>query len=209
MNELPMIYSLMNAAMGDIGAIGKNQINTFQKYKFRGIDDVMNALYPVLIKHQLVLVPRMTDKQIDTITTKDGKLQIHALLTIEYTMFAPDGSSVQAVVLGEGLDTSDKACNKAMAVAMKYAMFQMFCIPTDEMRAADPDNYDIKIEPKAEQKADSTAVCEECGKAIAESTLTSGRKVDVKTIVDLSRANYGKTLCFECCKARKAKKVAD
>ena len=35
------------------------------------------------------------------------------------------------------MDSGDKATNKAMAIAMKYALFQVFCIPTEEMK--DPD----------------------------------------------------------------------
>ena len=35
------------------------------------------------------------------------------------------------------MDSGDKATNKAMAIAFKYACFQVFCIPTEEMK--DPD----------------------------------------------------------------------
>ncbi|MFS0844210.1 MAG: ERF family protein [Roseburia hominis] len=30
------------------------------------------------------------------------------------------------------MDSGDKATNKAMSVAFKYACFQVFCIPTEE-----------------------------------------------------------------------------
>ena len=35
------------------------------------------------------------------------------------------------------MDSGDKASNKAMSAAFKYACFQTFCIPTEEMQ--DPD----------------------------------------------------------------------
>ena len=37
------------------------------------------------------------------------------------------------------MDSGDKATNKAMAIAFKYACFQVFCIPTEEMKEQDPD----------------------------------------------------------------------
>jgi hypothetical protein len=37
---------------------------------------------------------------------------------MRYTLYATDGSSVSAVVIGEGMDSADKSSNKAMAVAM-------------------------------------------------------------------------------------------
>jgi len=36
------------------------------------------------------------------------------------------------------MDSGDKSSNKAMAVAMKYACLQLFCIPTEDM--GDPDS---------------------------------------------------------------------
>ena len=67
---------------------------------------------------------------------RNGTTLIYSILKIKYTMFAPDGSNVSCTVIGEGMDSGDKASNKAMSVAMKYAMFQLFFIPTE---AVDPD----------------------------------------------------------------------
>lgn len=197
----PLIYLAMTNAMNQIGAISKGQTNKFQNYKFRGIDDVMNALYPVLVENHLFLVPELVDKQIETLPSKDGKTQVHALLTMRYTMYAQDGSSVSATTLGEGLDTSDKACNKAMAVAMKYAMFQMFCIPTEEMRNADPDNYNPQYGGEQQEQND---ICEDCGKAI-EGRIINGVPYEPKTLAFNSVKKYGKVFCFDCMMKRKAK----
>lgn len=216
MGELKMIYSELSAVMAEVGAIGKDSYNSFQKYKFRGIDDVMNALYPVLVKHQILIEPQMLDKQIEIVPTKDGKTQIHALLTMQYRFYAPDGSYVTAVTLGEGLDTSDKACNKAMAVAMKYAMFQTFCIPTEEMRQSDPDNYNpqysaptVSLNDRVEAAANLT-MCEDCKQPITPVSVSiGGGKVDlsVESIVAKSTAKYSACLCYDCSVKRSAKKV--
>lgn len=132
------IYSLIGKAMDDIGAIGKDSYNQQQKFKYRGIDAVMNALNPVMRKYGLFLTPEVLDHKREERQTQSGGRLIYSILTMRYTMYAPDGSSISSVVIGEGMDSGDKASNKAMSVAMKYAMFQLFCIPTEEM--VDPDS---------------------------------------------------------------------
>lgn len=135
---MAQIYELIGKAMADIGAIGKDSVNQQQKFKYRGIDAVMNALNPVLQKHGLFCAPEVLNQvREERVTTNGGTLK-YSILTVKYTMYAPDGSSVSAVVLGEGMDSGDKASNKAMSVAFKYAMFQLFCIPTEDF--IDPDS---------------------------------------------------------------------
>ena len=55
------------------------------------------------------------------------------------------------------MDSGDKATNKAMAIAMKYALFQVFCIPTDEMKDPDAETPD-EIVKKGEEKISKTQV---------------------------------------------------
>lgn len=141
MSEAPKIYAAISAAMGDINPVGKDNYNQQQKFKYRGIDDVMNALYPVLTRHGLFLAPEVLDHTREERTTKSGGNLIYSILKMRYTLYATDGSSVSAVVIGEGMDSADKSSNKAMAVAMKYALFQLFCIPTEEMGSDDPDGH--------------------------------------------------------------------
>lgn len=134
-----MIYKAMCDAMADIGAVSKGQTNQQQHFRYRGIDDAMNALYPVLAKHGLFLTPEVLEQRREERTTKSGGNLIYSILKVKYTMYARDGSSVSAIVIGEGMDSADKSSNKAIAAAMKYAIFQMFCIPTEDMRENDPD----------------------------------------------------------------------
>lgn len=145
--HMPMIYSCLTQAAAAINAVGKNGVNTSQGWKFRSIDDIYNALNPALIAAGLTIVPNVIHTDIvqeEASTNQYGKKQpgaTTARLTMEYTVFAPDGSSIKATTIGEGRDAGDKACNKAMAIAYKYMAFQLFCIPTEEMRRDDPDLY--------------------------------------------------------------------
>lgn len=138
-----MIYTLIPAVMADIDAIGKNRQNTEQGrgFNFRGIDDVMNKMKPIFSKHQVFVVPEVLEQARETKTTRSGSELRYSLLKIRFSFFAPDGSHVDAVTIGEGMDSGDKASNKAMSIAFKYALFQVFCIPTEEMRRDDQEAH--------------------------------------------------------------------
>lgn len=132
-----LIYEAISKTMKDIGAVGKNDTNQQQKFKYRGIDAVMNALNPAMIKNEIFVVPEILEQKREERTSKNGGLLIYSICTIRYKFYAKDGSFVEAVVIGEGMDSGDKATNKAMSIAFKYACFQVFCIPTEEMEEAD------------------------------------------------------------------------
>lgn len=146
------IYQAIIGVMADIGAIGKDKKNAQQGFKYRGVDDVMNALQPVMVQHGLFVVPEIIDQKREERQTSRGGNLIYSVCTVRYTFYAKDGSSVQCVVIGEGMDSGDKATNKAMSIAFKYACFQVFCIPTEEMK--DPDAEVHAVMPKNEHTED-------------------------------------------------------
>jgi hypothetical protein len=131
------IHGKLIAVMRDLDAIGKDRKNASQGYNFRGIDDVYNALHEVLARHGVFSVPEVIDERSEERKTNKGSALIYRVLRVRYTFFAEDGTSVAAVVVGEGMDSGDKASNKAMSVAHKYALLQVLCIPTEE--AKDPE----------------------------------------------------------------------
>ena len=139
--ENAKIYSAIPAIMDEIGHIGKDKKNQQQGFMFRGIDKVMNTMKPLMAKHGVFAVPEVVETQRSERTTKSGGNLIYTIHKIKYHFVASDGSEVCATVVGEGMDSADKSSNKAMAVAFKYACFQVFCIPTDEMAKDDPDGY--------------------------------------------------------------------
>ena len=132
------IYQSITKIMEEVPSIGKTQRNKTQGFMYRGIDDVMNALQPLLAKNKVFIVPEILEQMREERTTSKGGNLIYSICKIKYKFYAEDGSSVEAITIGEGMDSGDKATNKAMGIAMKYALFQVFCIPTDEMK--DPDS---------------------------------------------------------------------
>lgn len=104
---------------------------------YRGVDDVMNALQPVLAKNKIFVCPEVLEQTREERVSGKGNNLLYSILRIRFTFYAEDGTNVSVTTLGEAMDSGDKASNKAMSVAFKYAMFQIFCIPTEEM--VDPD----------------------------------------------------------------------
>ena len=145
------IYQAIASIMNETEAVGKDSYNTQQKFKFRGIDDVMNTYNPILAKNGVFVVPQVLEQTREERTSSNGGRLLYSILKIKYTFYAEDGSSVEAIVIGEGMDSGDKASNKAMAVGMKYALFQVFCIPTEDMD--DPDAESPKVAGEKKQTA--------------------------------------------------------
>jgi hypothetical protein len=149
MSEQPkLIFQKMSAVMRDIKAVTKDQKNTAQGFKFRGIDQFVNALYPALTKHGVFMVPRCEkeEHELKEVTRSSGKSGVdkHVTLMMSYTFFAEDGSWVCAgPIPAEGLDSGDKATNKALSAALKYALIQTFSVPTEDMAEADLDTPEI------------------------------------------------------------------
>ncbi len=149
----PKIYAAINNVMRDIGIVGKNGSNDFDHYKYRSIDDVMNALNPAMTKNKVFVSPKIIDSKREERAGSKGNLMMYSVITVEYTFYTDDGSNVTATVIGEAMDRSDKSTNKAMAAAFKYACCQVFCIPTEDME--DSENESSEIGKKVEKKDDA------------------------------------------------------
>lgn len=140
--ETPMIYNAIIDAMGQVSAIAKGKRNSTQGFSYRGIDDVMNELHPILAKCGIFIVPTVLDEQRSTGTTSKGGNMFYTRQKIQFKFYAKDGSNIEAVVIGEAMDSGDKASNKALSVGLKYALLQVFCIPTEEEKDTDAENPD-------------------------------------------------------------------
>ena len=195
------IYQAITDIMSEGYAITKDKHNQKQGYVYRGIDDVMNTFQPLLAKHHVFVVPEVLERERqERVTYKDGKQSgtlLYSILTMRYTFYAEDGSSVSAVVIGEGMDSGDKASNKAMSVAMKYAMFQVFCIPTEEMQDPDAETPEPS-KPKAEQPAPKPVHCADCGAEIQPYQDGNGKAVGVDRWSKASTQKFGRVLCTQC-----------
>jgi len=144
----------INAAMVAISkeiateGIGKSRKNVQQGYNFRGVDEVMNAFAPILARHSVFVRPKFSDRQVSERTTKSGTALFYVCVAGEFNFAHEDGSEISVgPFFGEAMDSGDKATNKAMAVAFKYAMFQTFCVPLEGVTGGDADLATHEVAP--------------------------------------------------------------
>jgi hypothetical protein len=118
--------------------IAKDKKNDQQGYKFRGIDDVYNALAPRLADAGLIILPKVQERVVEVRQTKSGGALYNVTLLVEFHFIcAEDGSREVITMYGEAMDSADKATNKALSAAYKYACIEAFCIPTRGEEDAD------------------------------------------------------------------------
>ena len=152
-----LIFKKMSSVLKDFCAVGKDSENTLQRYKFRSIDAMINALHPLLAKNEIFIAPKVVsfNTELREVTRSNGKAGIDRFTTllVEYSFYTTDGSSITVgPIASEGLDSGDKATNKALSAAMKYALIQTFAVATEDIAEADLESpvYEAK---KTEEKS--------------------------------------------------------
>jgi hypothetical protein len=159
--QTPHVYQAIAGVMGELAKSGiqKNNKNTQQGYKFRGIDDVYNALAPLLAHYKLLILPRVLSRTVSERETKSGGVLFYVVLDVEFDLVAgTDGSKHTIRVVGEAMDSGDKATNKAMSAAYKYACMEAFCIPTEGDNDADATTHEVTgrgvtvVDPRGENR---------------------------------------------------------
>ena len=146
------VYQAISAVQKDLSTqgISKDRKNMQGSgYAFRGIDDVYNALSPALARHGLCILPRVLNRESIERQSKAGGALFYITVEVEFDLVAEDGSKHTIKTFGEAMDSGDKATNKAMSAAYKYACMQSFCIPTEGDNDADAQTH--QVAPKVEK----------------------------------------------------------
>ena len=139
--------------------ISKGRKNQQQGYSFRGIDDVLNTLSPMLAKHMLCILPRVVAHDCVERTTAKGGAIFYTTMRIEFDLVsAEDGSKHTVSVVGEAMDSADKSSNKAQSAAYKYLALLVFCIPTEASPDTDADfsTHEVAAKPAAPAQASAS-----------------------------------------------------
>lgn len=138
------VYKAISAASRALAQVGisKSRENKEQGYRFRGIDDFMNTLSPILVESGLVILPDYSAAKYEhTGETKSGTKWFSTFVDAAFTLVSvEDGSSTVVKVRGEGRDNADKSANKAMSAAYKAMAAQVFCIPFGAMLDSEEEN---------------------------------------------------------------------
>lgn len=163
------VYQAINRVQSALGKVGISKDSQAMGYKFRGIDAVYNHLAPLIGEHGLCILPRMLSRQCEERVSAQNKALFYVTVEAEFDLVcSEDGSKHTVKTFGEAMDSGDKATNKAMSAAFKYACFQAFCIPTEGDNDSENETHEVKakVQPKPKAKSeDDSAVSE---KKIAE-----------------------------------------
>jgi len=174
----PAVYRAIAVVQAELSrdGIGKGHRNQQQGYTFRGIDDVYNALAPIMSKAGLCMLPEYSERETVERLTQKGSPLFYTTVKGTFTFVsAEDGSSHQITTYGEAMDTADKSTNKAMSAALKYACLQGFLIPTEGDNDADATTPSVAAQerrtqistaPKDEKPRDPNGITEAQGKKI-------------------------------------------
>jgi hypothetical protein len=153
------VYESINRVQAGLAAvgIGKDRKNQAQGYNFRGIDDVYNALSPLLAKHGLCILPRIVSRSCEERVNGKGTALFYVTVEAEFDLVSSEDASKHTIrTFGEAMDSGDKATNKAMSAAYKYACMQAFAIPTEGDN--DADAHTPEVAPRTQQYIDEAEI---------------------------------------------------
>lgn len=157
--ERKMIYGAMIEIMRQVQTIKKEKRNEAQKFMFRGIDDMMNSLHRIFADNGVFITTEVLEYDVVDRPTKNGGVNYFTHAKIRFNFIAEDGSWVPIVTVGEAMDSGDKGMNKAMSIALKYALMQAFLIPTEDIADPDAETPDESLDTGEQQALADIEAC--------------------------------------------------
>jgi ERF superfamily len=168
MSETKKVYAAIAHVMRTMAkeGISKDRKNLQQGYNFRSIDDFFNSLAPALVDAQLCILPNVVSREVVERESAKKTALFYVTVKVDFAFVsAEDGSEHHVVTYGEAMDSGDKATNKAMSTAYKYAAMQAFSIPTEGDNDADATTHEVQARRlTSEELASVTIKLEEAAK---------------------------------------------
>ena len=137
--ETKLIYKKIGDILKEIEPVTKDKKNTQQNYNFRGIEQAVDMLSPILAKHGVFPTTENIESiSSEAVQSKSGSAGYHYVNRYTFHFYAEDGSFVSTKADGEAIDYGDKACNKAYSTAYREALWKLFVVP---FQADDTENH--------------------------------------------------------------------
>lgn len=137
------VTGAISSVMREIGPVEKSGFNQFHNYKYPKMEDILQALVPLMGKNGIVVFQSEVERE----TIEDG-----TVLAVRYEfMIAHESGEIWPWrILQTGVSKcrdsrggyDDKAANKAHTAARKYFLMSLFQIPTGEIHDADRGDND-------------------------------------------------------------------
>lgn len=169
-------------------------------YRYAGEAAFIAAIRPELVKQQITVSPvGMEAVASEVFQGKSGSQnRIVLRVTFRFT-HAPTGETLDVVTCGEGMDSGDKATNKAMTGAMKYALRQAFVIETGDDPDDTPSHTQERAQPakpqqpKPADRPDNLALRSFAATAYdGAASMTEVKVTDAKVHSDIEAGNFSK-----------------
>jgi len=163
MAEVPKIYKAIAAIQAGVGNIPKAGIGPASQgsYKYVKNDDILEAISKLMVKHNVITRPVITDHYLETRDIGANRTVALTVVTLNVTYISTeDASEFTVSVTAEGADNGDKGGRKAVTQAQKIANLLTFNIATGE-----PDPDGMEVTPVAQRATPAAAKIEKAAGA--------------------------------------------
>jgi hypothetical protein len=159
--------------LAELPAIPRTRRNEQQGFLFRGIDDVLDQLNPLLGKYGVHVVPVRQVAEREDRPTARGTVLHTVHLTVDWRVYGRQGDFFEAQTMGEGTDSGDKATSKAQTMAFKYLLWPSLAVAENETTDADATSPEATVADTEAQPPLRRRVREAPAPAAAEPELSS------------------------------------
>ena len=180
------LYRKILEVMKKVNAVPKDKVNDFHKYTYTSEAAVIKAVREAMVEVGLIAIPEILHTEEKT----DGKTTI---ATIRYCLKVIDtetGAYENICVVGQGMDTGDKAYYKAITGANKYALMKLFQIPSTDDPEADIETDKRESESKGGGHGNDNLISEAQMRFLRK--LVADLNIDYQLVKDYILAKYGK-----------------
>ena len=154
--SIPKIFEgldLVRQSIDKLGIAKQREVTEGVKFKFRGIDDVMDVFSGLLMAAKVLPVPHYTSRIVTERVTAGGKANYNTMVegTIEFVSLIDGSNLIAGPFFGEANDTADKSTAKAQSIAYRQGMLTTFVVPLGP--SADPEaDEEQQLEGAADAK---------------------------------------------------------
>ena len=146
------IHTAINKVMQEVGYVQKEKAGGLP-YSFAGEAALIKAIRPHMVDNGIIMyvagIPKI-DSEIFTTTKGTAMNRVSLIAKIRFQHTGSE-TGIDVYEAGEGMDAGDKATNKALTSAYKYALRQTFIIETGD----DPDKQPSTEQERDRKKQDS------------------------------------------------------
>lgn len=135
--EVKTLAEKLRQVMLVAGSVEKRGYNSHQNYRYVMESDVSDAVRNAFVEQGVIWIPSietMEHNPIEVSQRGEKRTAYMARILMRVTLLNSEDTSdkLELLTAGIGLDSGDKALNKAITAAQKYALMKLFLMGTDD-----------------------------------------------------------------------------